>query len=226
MNKKLLVVLAVLFAMASMASATTASCDNVGVPVNVVGLTVTCGGLTFSNFTVTDFGGAPNPVINLVGATFSNGVAVLTFNPNLVVTAGNLADLRFSFSVLGGINQIDLGVGGSRATIVESVCTGTFDSGGACSGTPLSSATATSLTPNQPIFGTPSTFALTSPAYIYKDISVDGRTGNVFGAADAGALSGFTQSFHTAVPEPMTLSMMGLGLLGLGLVRRRQQGKK
>jgi hypothetical protein len=67
---------------------------------------------------------------------------------------------------------------------------------------------------------------LTSPAYIYKDISVDGRTGNVFGAADAGALSGFTQSFHTAVPEPMTLSMMGLGLLGLGLVRRRQQGKK
>jgi len=31
---------------------------------------------------------------------------------------------------------------------------------------------------------------------------------------------------ETAVPEPMTLSMMGLGLLGLGLARRRQQAKK
>ena len=31
---------------------------------------------------------------------------------------------------------------------------------------------------------------------------------------------------QTTVPEPMTLSMMGLGLLGLGLMRRRQMGKK
>jgi hypothetical protein len=30
----------------------------------------------------------------------------------------------------------------------------------------------------------------------------------------------------SAVPEPMTFSMMGLGLLGLGVMRRRQQGKK
>jgi len=30
----------------------------------------------------------------------------------------------------------------------------------------------------------------------------------------------------SAVPEPMTFSMMGLGLLGLGVLRRRQQGKK
>ena len=31
---------------------------------------------------------------------------------------------------------------------------------------------------------------------------------------------------QVAVPEPMTLSMMGIGLLGLGLMRRRQMGKK
>lgn len=31
---------------------------------------------------------------------------------------------------------------------------------------------------------------------------------------------------QTPVPEPMTLSMMGLGLLGLGVMRRRQQGRK
>jgi hypothetical protein len=224
MSKRLCAVFLALVAMASIGSAATASCDNVGVPVNVVSLTVTCGGLTFSNFTVVDAGGAPSPVVNLTGATYANGIALLTFNPNMSVLAGNVADIYLFFTVTGGINQIDLSVGGSRSSVVESVCTKEFTSGGGCTGSLLSQATVYSSTPNQPIWADP--FTLTNPVYIYKDINVDGRESRIFGAPANGALSGFTQSFHTAVPEPMTLSMMGIGLLGLGLVRRRQQGKK
>jgi len=37
----------------------------------------------------------------------------------------------------------------------------------------------------------------------------------------------FESGVHqSTVPEPMTLSMMGIGLLGLGFMRRRQMGKK
>jgi len=222
MNRKLLGVLVALLGMASLASASTASCDNVGVPVNVVGLTLTCDGLTFSNFAVVNAGGVPSPVVNLVSATFSNGVALLNFNPNLLVSAGSVVDIQLSFTVTGGINQIDLGVGPSRASITEAVCTAPF-SGGVCTGTTLTDVTVRSTTVNQPIWTSP--FASTSPVYIFKDISVDGRNSDIFGpAADAG-LSSFTQSFHT-VPEPMTLSLMGVGLLGLGIMRRRQHGKK
>jgi hypothetical protein len=47
--------------------------------------------------------------------------------------------------------------------------------------------------------------------------------------AEVASGSGFTDSVSatydsaSTVPEPMTLSMMGVGLLGLGLVRRRKK---
>jgi hypothetical protein len=224
MNKKILASIFALVATASMASAAVASCDNVGVPVNVVGLTVTCGGLTFSNFSVVNAANAAGASIDLISATFVNGTAFLNFNPNMAAAAGSYQDIQLFFTVTGGINQIDLGVGGSRATIVETVCSAPYSGAGICGGTQLSTATVYSNTPNQPIYADP--FAFTTPVYIFKDIQVDGRQSAIFGAPANGALSGFSQSFHTAVPEPMTLSMMGLGLLGLGLARRRQQAKK
>jgi hypothetical protein len=58
---------------------------------------------------------------------------------------------------------------------------------------------------------------------VFKDIALSTGTGT-----DAKAnFSSLSQRFsETAVPEPVTFSMMGLGLLGLGLMRRRQAGKK
>jgi hypothetical protein len=52
--------------------------------------------------------------------------------------------------------------------------------------------------------------------FINKDIQFNGFM----------AMSEVTNSHLSGVPEPMTLSMMGIGLLSLGLLRRRQAGKK
>lgn len=46
-------------------------------------------------------------------------------------------------------------------------------------------------------------------------------TANNFGSADAQA---FFRTSITIVPEPATLSLLGMGLLGFGLLRRRKHG--
>ena len=57
-----------------------------------------------------------------------------------------------------------------------------------------------------------------SQVWVTKDIFLRANEGGAVGATI------ITQSFHqTAVPEPMTLSLMGVGLLGLGLLRRRMR---
>ncbi len=220
--RRLLMVTAVLAVSSSLAGAATVTCDappNPGVPVNVIGLTILCGGLTFDSFSVVDAGGAPSPVVDLVSATFTGGVAELAFNPNLSVASGSVADLHFFFTVTGGIDQIDLGVGPSRSSITEVVCDAPLP-GGVCSGNTLTDVTVRSITPSQPIWS--SAFANTSPVYIFKDISVDGRESAIFGAAGDGGLSSFTQSFHTVVPEPASLGLLGSALVGLAALARRK----
>jgi hypothetical protein len=55
-----------------------------------------------------------------------------------------------------------------------------------------------------------------SQVWVSKDILVTANEGGSVGATI------ITQSFHqTAVPEPVTFSLMGVGLLGLGLLRKR-----
>ena len=201
----------------------TVSGANSGVDDPVVSTTViTCGTLTFSNFDVPNAtGGASGLIDVLAGSDYDSvtGAVYLNFNPNL----GANEDEQFLFEVSGGVSQIDMSIGGNNASVTERACANPIVTSGALAGlctnsagtvseTPLGQITVASGEADQPVFSTP--FTATSPVYIFKDI----MTG-----AD-GQLSEFTQSFEPgSVPEPITMALLGSGLLCLGLLRRKSR---
>ncbi len=64
----------------------------------------------------------------------------------------------------------------------------------------------------------PSSFSLAF-TNVTPALSIDGATINGFTAAFAGTVSATT----AAVPEPMSLGILGMGVLGLGMVRHRRR---
>ena len=227
MNRFVLPALALL-AMAGVAGAATVTCPappNGGIPADVIGLTITCGGLTFSNFNVMPAGGASTAFIDLVSVDLTGSTVSLNFNPNMSVPTGHL-DIHFYYQVTGNATGVDLALGGVNATVIERVCSQPIPSTGGmanvcASGSSLANFVAFSNPPG------PNTANATFPSgsgstfYVYKDIGV--TAGQL--QPGGGALSSFTQSWETGgggqVPEPASMLLIGSGFIALGMLRRR-----
>jgi hypothetical protein len=161
------------------------------------------GGLTFGSFSGANAGGVPNPLVVAVNfSTNASGDVLITFNPNLT---NPVQDLFFFFTVTGGIDGINLEVGGRNANINEVACSVPFSISGFCA----NQNTLVNLVAGSG-FSDSGSFATTSPVYIFKDINVQ----------PGGSLTDFGQSFAT--PEPGTLTLFGAGLISIaGLIRRK-----
>lgn len=173
------------------------------------GYSCALGGLVFDNFSAVIFWTPPPAaVVNIGSGSVTNGVVYLNFNPNMV-TPPDPMDMWFMFRVVGGVNQVDLQVGGLGASIDEIICDSAgLDPNGGCAGVQLANLSASSGQPRQWVYLPGQNFV--SPIWVFKDIYVTGLNGH---------LTQFSESFH--VPEPLTLTLIGSGLLGFGLLRRR-----
>ena len=176
----------------------------------------TAGGLNFLNFGVNSI---PTGMTVGLAVTTSASEVQLDFQiAGFSATQGQPApDLRIIYEVQGLTTGVDNHFAGSPGTsIIETVCdsSGVTPSGGSCNGKVIGQLFDNStLSPVSLAFATSQT-----DIWIIKDITAAaGFTGGV-------SVSDLTNSHETGtVPEPATLSMMGLGLLGLGLIGRRKR---
>ena len=176
----------------------------------------------FSNFVVSVTGAGPSSV-SIAGDTDMGGDLGLDFQFAIgVETNPDSVDIEISYTVTGGLTGIDDsfqatpdGTGGN-VTIDEVACAVPFtgSTGTSCPSPASNTLASYSDTSTGQSVSDSETFASTSPVYIKKDIDI----------ADA-TMSEFTNTQDGYVPEPMTFSLIGMGLVGLGFMGRRRLRK-
>jgi hypothetical protein len=175
-------------------------------------------GMLFSSFVLGTSGAGtigPQAVITIFE---SGGVVTFNQNPNQgSALNAQTSTLAFNISVVSGLPAI---IGASSAnggtpasTIRQVVCAGTINfATGACTGTLLQDVTNAGGT-----FTATQAFAAQTAVNVWRQIVTP--TGNT--------VTGASFDFQTSeVPEPWSLMLVGSGLLGMGLARKRVVARK
>lgn len=185
------------------ATAVTGNSDNLG----VAGGSCSMDGYTFSNFDVyTETGFTAGETFSLTVTADSGGtegdLAVAYSVANCSSCA--VGDFIFTYEITPGVTEMTLN-DGTAASVTENICSalaGTYGTTTGCSSTPLA------------VLSTDQTG---SPNPYVETVSVTAAAMDIV----AKDVNGGSEFYQTVVPEPMTLSLMGAGLLGLGFIRRR-----
>ncbi len=173
------------------------------------------GPLLFDNFKITGVTNVANPLVTLGAISAPSGGVLLEMSPNFAFTAGLLQDLWLSYRVTasrGSITGVELANGGtSKSAIFERLCSSGLTAGGVCAG-----GRAVELAELRAAGGETDseTFSPQTAIWVFTDILAPSGEG----------ISAFAQRYSvgsgSAVPEPVTLILIGSGLLALGIIRR------
>ncbi len=169
-------------------------------------------GLTFDNFVVSDNRPDVVSVIGINGALSgilgNNVILRFTVSPSSPPAGG--VDIILGYRVLGGLIGADVQLGSYSGlpAVTETVCAvdpQTPENMGIC---PAGDVLARLAASHSGPYGVAS-FPRTNPVWIIKDINIPFES----------TMSDFANSH--AIPEPVTLSLIGAGLFAIGLLRRR-----